>query len=135
MDDARGPIMAGEKKRKRMRMTMPKKQEDLEKVVEEVMEIHPEMAHEHEHEHMHVHGLEDVLAAVEVIIDSFNTRLREVEKRVEDLASEVATLYMLNAKLFETILSSDPERRKRALKEAIEMLEKRKAPQAEATHN
>ncbi len=127
--------MAGEKKRKRMRMTMPKKQEDLEKVVEEVMEIHPEMAHEHEHEHMHVHGLEDVLAAVEVIIDSFNTRLREVEKRVEDLASEVATLYMLNAKLFETILSSDPERRKRALKEAIEMLEKRKAPQAEATHN
>jgi chromosome segregation ATPase len=126
---------SGEKKKKRMRMTMPKKQEDLEKVVEEVMEIHPEMAHEHEHEHMHVHGLEDVLSAVEVIIDSFNTRLRGLEKRVEDLASEVATLYMLNAKLFEVILSSNSERRKQALREAISILEKHEGKPVEAqTH-
>lgn len=115
-------MSSGGKKRKKMRMTMPKKQEDLEKVVEEVMEIHPEMAHEHEH----VHGLEDVLSAVEVIIDSFNTRLREVERRMEDLAAEVATLYNLNAKLFEVILTSDPERRKQALREAIEILEKQR---------
>ena len=122
------------KKRKRMRMTMPKKQEDLEKVVEEVMEIHPEMAHEHEHEHMHVHGLEDILSAVEVIIDSFNTRLRELERRMEELASEVATLYMLNAKLFEVILTGDPERRQQALKDAISILEKQKTRLAEVRH-
>ena len=112
-------------KRKGMRMTLPKKEKDLEKVVEEVMETHPEMAHEHEHHHHHELGLDELLGAIEVVLDSLSTRLKRLEDRVKDLTEDVKTLYLLNAKLYEAYLSEDPERRKRAVAEAAAMLEER----------
>ena len=112
----------GKKKKKRMRMTLPKKESDLEKVVEEVMELHPEMAHEHEHHHHH--DIDELLHVVDTLIDIMNSRLRDVEERCDSLASDVRTLYKLIQLLFTAVYTGSPEERKKILAEAVEVLKK-----------
>ncbi len=116
------PEEKGKKKKKRMRMTLPKKESDLEKVVEEVMELHPEMAHEHEHHHHH-HDVDELLHVVDTLVDIMNSRLRDVEERCGSLAEDVKTLYKLVGALFTAIYAKSEEEKKRALEEAVKVME------------
>ena len=105
---------------KRMRMTLPKKEEDLQKVVEEVMELHPEMAHEHEH--AHAHDVDELMHTIDVLMDTVNTRLTDLEEKVDKLYEEVVTLYKLFTVLVKAMLLPEPERVK-AIEEAKKILE------------
>ncbi len=107
---------------KRMRMTLPKKEEDLQKVVEEVME---QQAHEHHHHHHHhVEGLDEILHTIDVLIDTMNTRITDVEEKVEKLREEVINLYRLFAQVVKVVASETVEEKRTALAEARKLIEK-----------
>ncbi len=106
---------------KRMRMTLPKKEEDLQKVVEEVME---QQAHEHHHHHHHAEGLDEILHTIDVLIDTMNTRITDVEEKVEKLREEVINLYRLFAQVVKAIASETVEEKRAALVEARKLIEK-----------
>ena len=112
--------MAGERRR-RKGMTLPKKKEDLEKIVDEVMETH---AHEHEHHHHHHHGgeLEDLLTVFELLIDSLNANVKNLESQVSMQAAEIVRLYKILAKVVEACFSEDGSRKREALSEALKLL-------------
>ena len=113
---------------KRMRMTLPKKEEDLQKVVEEVMETHHEHHHEHEHHHHHhAEGLDEILHTIDVLMDTMNTRITDLEEKTEKLRDEVITLYKVFAAVVKALAAETPEERKTALLEAKELIEKRLA--------
>ena len=99
---------------KRMRMTLPKKEEDLQKVVEEVMETQ----HEHHHHHHHaVEGIDEILHTIDVLMDTMNTRVVDVEERTEILHKEVITLYKLFSLLTEAIAIEDRKKRNKILEQ------------------
>ncbi len=106
---------------KRMRMTLPKKEEDLQKVVEEVEETHH--AHHHHH-HEHVEGLDEVLHTIDVLMDVMNTRITDLEEKAEFLREEIINLYKLFGAVIEALASPDEKRRELALNKAYEILSK-----------
>ena len=112
--------MSGERRR-RKGMTLPKKKEDLEKIVDEVMETH---AHEHEHHHHHHHGgeLEDLLTVFELLIDSLNANVKNLESQGSMQAAEIVRLYKILAKVVEACFSEDSERKAKALSEALQLV-------------
>lgn len=106
---------------KRMRMTLPKKEEDLQKVVEEVEEIHHD---HHHHHHEHVEGLDEILHTIDVLMDVMNTRITDLEEKVEFLRDEIINLYKLFGAIVEAIASQNEEERKAAISKAYEILSK-----------
>ncbi len=112
--------MAENRKRKKMRMTMPKKKEDIEKVVEEVAERH---GHEHEHHHHHHGDLDELLTVIELLLDSTNATVKVLDSKVKHQAREIATIYKVLAKVVEACLTSESEEdRREKLLEALETL-------------
>ena len=107
----------------RKRMTMPKKREDLERIVEEV-ESHHRHEHEHEHHHHHHGDLEDAIAALEVIVDSLTAQSKVLESEIKRQGVALATLYRVTAWLVEALTASSEEDKTRALKLALEELKK-----------
>lgn len=106
----------------RKRMTMPKKREDLERIVEEVEAHHHE--HEHEHHHHHHGDVEDAIAALEVIVDSLTAQSKVLESEIKRQGVALAALYRVTAWLVEALAASNEEERTRALKLALEELKK-----------
>jgi len=104
---------------KRMRMTLPKKEEDLQKVVEEVEELH---VHEHHHHHHEVEGLDEILHTIDVLMDTMNTRLSDLEEKVDKLREEIVNLYKLFGLLAEAIIVEDAEQRRQVIAKAVEIL-------------
>ncbi len=107
----------------RKRMTMPKRREDLEKIVEEV-EAHHHHEHGHEHEHHHHHGgdLEDAISALEVIIDSIKAQTQTLESELKRQGVALAVLYRVTAWIVEALAAESEEERVRALRMALEEL-------------
>jgi hypothetical protein len=107
---------------KRMRMTLPKKEEDLQKVVEEVMETHHE--HEHHHHHHHAEGLDEILHTIDVLIDTMNSRISELEEKSEKLREEVVNLYLLFGEVVKVLAAKNEEEKLAALRRAKEIIAK-----------
>ncbi len=110
-----------EKKRKK-RMTLPKKREDLDKVVEEVSERH---AHEHDHHHHHHHhgDIDELITVMELLLDSLNANMKVIETNVKRQAHEIATIYKILAVLVRACLAAESEEeRRRLLEEALKTL-------------
>ena len=99
---------------------MPKKEEDLQKVVEEVEETH----HDHHHHHEHVEGLDEILHTIDVLMDVMNTRITDLEEKVEFLRDEIINLYKLFGAVVEALTSQSEEERKAAINKAYEILSK-----------
>jgi len=108
---------------KRMRMTLPKKEEDLQKVVEEVMETHHEHGHEHHHHHHHAEGLDEILHTIDVLMDTMNSRIADLEEKSEKIREELVTLYKLFAAVVRAVAAESEEEKKAALLEAKKLLE------------
>ena len=106
---------------RRMRMTLPKKEEDLQKVVEEVMESQHE---HHHHHHHHAEGLDEILHTLDVLMDTMNTRLSDLEEKTEILRGEIVNLYKLFAAVVEALAAESKEEKAKALAAAREILEK-----------
>ena len=101
-------------------MTLPKKEEDLQRVVEEVAESHPEMVHEHHHHH-HAHDIDELLHTIDVLLDAMNTRIADLEEKTTILYKAVRELYKLFPLLVKIQLTEN-EREKRQVIEEIERL-------------
>jgi len=108
---------------RKKRMTLPKKREDIERVVKEVEEHHPPSHHEHHHHHHEAGGLEDVLTAFEYILDSMNANLNNLEDAVNRLTIEVSTLYKVLSKVVRALSTEDPQRRQAELLDALSLLD------------
>jgi len=109
----------------KLRMTMPKKEEDIEKVMEEVMETHPEMAEEHHHHHHHHHHEEELLIVLNSLVDGvnhFNTRLKSLEERVSRIEKDLSLMVQLNAIFYKAMISQDPKLREEVLKKMEDIL-------------
>ncbi|ABM81102.1 hypothetical protein [Hyperthermus butylicus] len=104
---------------KRMRMTLPKKEEDLQKVVEEVSELHN---HHHHHHHHEIEGLDEILHTIDVLMDTMNTRLSDLEEKIGKLREEIINLYKLFGLLVEAMAAEDDSHRKQVLTKAVEIL-------------
>jgi len=101
----------------RRRMELPKKKEDLEKIVEEVEE------REHEHYHEHVHEeIEDVVSVLELLVDSLNANYKSLESTVKVHSDEIVRLYKVLAKVVEACGASNEEERVKALREALSII-------------
>jgi len=105
------------RKKRKKRMTLPKKREDLEKIVEEVSETHP-----HEHHHHAAEGLDEILEVYEIFIDSLRANVSSLEAQVKSQRLEIARLYRILSKIIEACFSEDEEEKKRALLEAEAVL-------------
>ncbi len=107
----------------RKRMTMPKRREDLDKIVEEV-ESHHHHEHEHEHHHHHHGDVEDAVAALEVIVDSLTAQSKVLESELKRQGVALAALYRVTAWLVEALAARNEEERVRALKLALDEIKK-----------
>jgi hypothetical protein len=98
-------------------MELPKKKEDLEKIVEEVEE------REHEHYHEHVHEeIEDVVSVLELLVDSLNANYKSLESTVKVHSDEIVRLYKVLAKVVEACGASSEEEKVKALREALSII-------------
>ena len=109
----------------RRRMELPKKREDLEKIVEEVegreqASYHEE--HEHHHEHYHEGELEDVVSVLELLIDSLSANVKTIESSVSVQADEIVRLYKVLAKIVEACGATSEDEKREALTEAVKLL-------------
>ncbi|MCE4624671.1 MAG: hypothetical protein F7C35_02245 [Desulfurococcales archaeon] len=109
-----------EKKRKK-RMTLPKKKEDIEKIVDE---IHSEEAHAHEHHHHHHHHAEidELLTVLELLIDSLNANIETLNSRVSRNSYEIARLYKILGHIVGYLASDSAEDKRRHLESALSLL-------------
>jgi len=103
-------------------MSFPKKREDVEKVVEEVESRH---RHEEHHHHHHHEGFEEIVANLELLVESLNARLSSLESRVSSQGLEVARLYKVLSHLVEALMASSEEEKREALIKALKTLETR----------
>ncbi|BAN90687.1 hypothetical protein [Aeropyrum camini] len=111
----------------RRRMTLPKKKEDIEKIVEEVEREHH---HEHEHHHHHHHheesDLEIAIKVLEDLVDSLSARAKVLESRIDSHSIAIGTLYKVVAHLVEAITAEDDESKLASLRNALQELDKLK---------
>ncbi len=112
--------MASSGKKQRKRMTLPKKKEDIEKVVEEIEEREP---HDHHHHH-HTHGdLDEIIAIVELLIDSLNVKMKELEDKVKLQSNEIVRIYRVLALILRYLSSEEKEEKDKLIAQAISILE------------
>lgn len=98
-------------------MTLPKKSEDVQKIAREVEE---RMESEHEHHHHH-HGHEDV-AILELLIDSLNAKIGNLEKSVNELTDEVGRIYKVLAYMVKLNLIENKHEKHKILKEILKII-------------
>jgi hypothetical protein len=109
----------GKSNKKKKRMTLPKKQQDIEKVVKEIEEREG-----HEHHHHHAHGeLDEIIAIVELLIDSLNVKMKDVEDKLRLQGNEITRIYRVLAILVKYLAIDNEEERKALLNEATRILE------------
>ncbi|MCE4615340.1 MAG: hypothetical protein F7B60_07430 [Desulfurococcales archaeon] len=108
----------GKGSKKKKRMTLPKKQQDIEKVVKEIEE-----RERHEHHH-HAHGeLDEIIAIVELLIDSLNVKMKDVEDKLRLQGNEITRIYRILSILVKYFALDDEESKKALIKEAESILE------------
>lgn len=109
----------GKASKKKKRMTLPKKQKDIEKVVQEIEEREG-----HEHHHHHAHGeLDEIIAIVELLIDSLNVKMKEVEDKVRLQGNEITRIYKILSILVKYLALDNEEKKKTLIEEAEAILE------------
>jgi len=106
-------VCAETERKKKKRMTLPKKKEDLEKIVEEVSE-----SHAHEHHHHVASEIDEILEVYEIFIDSLRANVSALEAQVRSQRLEIARLYKVLSKIIEACFNNDEDAKRRALLEA-----------------
>jgi len=106
----------------RRRMTLPKDEESMMKIQEE---IEMEHAHEHHHHHHHHHhDINEVLVYILETLEDLKERVKRCEQNVDSLQNDVRTLYKTAVFTLRAIMSEGDER-KEALEDALKALEKK----------
>jgi hypothetical protein len=110
----------GEAMGRKMRMTLPKKEQDLEKVVEEVQSVEHE---HHHHHHHHEEGLDELLHTIDVLLDTMNSRITDLEEKMELLRNEIKTIYKLLSLAVKGIVAESSTEKEKILNEMVSLLE------------
>jgi ribosomal protein S6 len=105
-------------KEKKKRMTLPKKQQDIEKVVQEIEERGGEDHHHHSHG-----DLDEIIAIVELLIDSLNVKMKELEDKVKLQSNEITRLYRVLALILRYMATDDESEKKEIIENARKILE------------
>ncbi len=103
------------------RMKFAKRKEDIEKVVEEV-----ERAHEHVEEHHHHHDINDIIVALQTLVEALNARTSGLEDKVASQGREIAKIYKILSLIVESIAAREEEAKRKAILEALKELEEEK---------
>lgn len=105
---------------RKMRMTLPKKEQDLEKVVKEVQSVEHE---HHHHHHHHEEGLDELLHTIDVLLDTMNSRITDLEEKMEFLRDEVKLVYKLLSLAVKGIVAESSTEKEKILNEMVALLE------------
>jgi len=100
-------------------MTLPKKREDLERIVEEVEKSH---SHEHEHHHHHHGDIEDTVTVLELLVDSLGANVKNLDSRISRISVEISKLYNVLSYIVEAIAAGNDDERMEYLKQALKTL-------------
>jgi hypothetical protein len=101
------------------RMTLPKDDDSMRKIQEEIEREH------HHHHHEHHHGeLGDVLIYILETLGDLKERVKMCEQNVDDLQRDIRTLYKVIVFIMKALLSEGDDR-KEALEEALQALERK----------
>ena len=120
----------------KLRMTMPKKEEDIEKVMEEVMETHPEMAEEHHHHHHHHHHDDELIIVLNSLVDGmnhFNAHLKQIEEKVTQLEKALTFMAKMNAIVYKALLAENPAYKREALRDLESLLKEYSGKEGKAS--
>lgn len=77
-----------------------------------------------EHHHHHHHGIEDVILAIQMLLDSLNSRVEALEAKILDRDRETARLYKVLSYIVEALIADNEEERRKSLLEARRILER-----------
>ena len=109
-----------DKKSRKKRMTLPKKQQDIEKVVQEIEEREGGGHHHHHHSHG---DLDEIIAIVELLIDSLNVKMKELEDRVKLQSNEITRLYRVLALILRYLATDSESEKREIIRNAEKLLE------------
>ena len=109
-----------DKKSRKKRMTLPKKQQDIEKVVQEIEEREGGGHHHHHHSHG---DLDEIIAIVELLIDSLNVKMKELEDRVKLQSNEITRLYRVLALILRYLATDSESDKREIIRNAEKLLE------------
>ena len=101
------------------RMTLPKDEESMMKIQEE---IHG--AHEHHHHHHHHGDLEEILIYILETLQDLKERVRRCEQNLDGVQSDVRVLYKTVVFLLRAMIT-EGEEKKESLEEALKALERK----------
>ena len=77
-----------------------------------------------EHHHHHHHGVEDVILAIQMLLDSLASKVEALEAKISDRDRETARLYKVLAYIVEALTADNEEERRRSLLEAQRILKR-----------
>jgi len=116
--------MAEGRRRRKSRLSLPKDpNKDIEKIMKEIDERSP---HDHEHHHHHHHHgeVDELLVIMELLIDSLNNKVKELEDRISVASSEIVKIYRVLGLIVKYLaLDGDPEAREKVLRDALSLLD------------
>ncbi len=99
---------------------MPKRRDDIERIMREVESEHHQ--HEEHHHHHHHSDLGDVIAALEVMIDSLAAQSKSFERELRKQGLAIAALYRVVAWLVEALAADSDEDKRKYLIKALDEL-------------
>lgn len=98
---------------------IPKSEEDLEKLQEEV-ESEKRLVHEHEHVHSEE---EEIINSLFSSVQALNEKVKKMEESDEECKKEIANIYKILSKVIEAVFSTNEEDKIKNLKEILSFLE------------
>ncbi|MCY0859028.1 MAG: hypothetical protein OWQ54_01210 [Sulfolobaceae archaeon] len=98
---------------------IPKSEEDLEKIQEEV-ESEERVSHEHEHAHSEE---EEIINSLFSSLQALNQKVSKMEEADEDCRKEIANIYKILGKLVEAVFANNEDDKIKSLKEILSFLE------------
>ena len=103
-------------------MSLPKDpNKDIEKIMKEIDERSP---HEHEHHHHHHGEVDELLVIMELLIDSLNNKVKELEDRISVASNEIVKIYKILGLLVRYLsLDKNSSERKDVLEQALALLD------------
>ncbi len=106
-------------KKRKMRMTLPKKQEDIQNIVEEISATHTHTDHHHHH---HAGEANEIMKVIDIFISAMDTRMTELEEKIDILRKEMIKLYQLFSILVKSMSAKNEDDKISLLKKAVELV-------------
>lgn len=112
--------MCGDSRLSKFRMNIPKTEEDLKELMKELSE-----EHHHDHHHHHGHFEEEIIVAINALIDAVNDlsgKIQNLEKRLRALEKQTLTLGKLHSLSLKIQFMEEPSDKEKIFNELSNIL-------------